>query len=250
LQDVNGLVTVVEAARHGLVDGDVVRITEVEGMTELNGKEFKVAVKSPYSFTIGDTTKFGAYKKGGFVEQIKTPVELEFKPLAEFFGKNVDFGDKLIADKYERIDLYPFVVQGLLAFRESSGQWPTPGSAVPSLPLFLLFRISFLQKEHANRVVDLVEAIYTKASADNKVDDASKKWIHLIAKHCAGVISPMCAAFGGIIGQEIIKAVSSKYTPIKQFFFNDSIECLPSNDLNEDDCKPQGNRYDGQVPSI
>lgn len=52
---------------------------------------------------------------------------------------------------------------------------------------------------------------------------------------------------GGIIGQEIIKAVSSKYTPFKQFFFNDALECLPSNDLTEEDCKPLGTRYDGQI---
>ncbi len=135
--------TVVESARHNLVDGNVVRLSEVEGMTELNGKEFRVNIKSPYSFTIGDTTKFGAYKKGGFVEQIKTPVELEFKPLSNYFGQNVDFNDLLLADKYERGSLYPFVVQGLLAFREAAGSWPTPGSAVlSSSSFFLIFLLN------------------------------------------------------------------------------------------------------------
>jgi hypothetical protein len=45
LKDVNGIVTVVESQRHDLEDGNVVRITEVEGMTEVNGKEFKIQVK-------------------------------------------------------------------------------------------------------------------------------------------------------------------------------------------------------------
>ena len=226
-----GLVTCVETNRHNLVDGNVVRINEVEGMTELNGREFKVVVKTPYSFAIGDTSALSSYKKGGFVEQIKTPVELEFKPVSEFFGREVPFDVCLVADKYDRATLYPFYVQGLLAFRESVGAWPTPGSQV-----------------HAQQVEALVEKVYQKAfPTATPFDAATKKWIQLLAKGSAGVISPMCAIFGGIIGQEIIKAVSSKYTPIKQFFFNDALECLPSEDLNEENCKPRGTRYDGQV---
>jgi len=114
-----------------------------------------------------------------------------------------------------------------------------------------------------------VQKEYLKAKpTEFGLDDAAKKWITLLAKGSAGVIAPMCAIFGtrpsrhvavccvfaiklfivgGIIGQEIIKAVSSKYTPIKQFFFNDALECLPSDDLTVEDCAPKGTRYDGQV---
>lgn len=105
-------------------------------MTELNGKEFKVTVKGPYSFAIGDTSKLSPYIKGGFVEQIKVPVEHEFKPLSEFFGAPADFGTISVADKYERALIYPFVVQGLLAFRETNGNFPTPGSSVLNPPGF------------------------------------------------------------------------------------------------------------------
>jgi hypothetical protein len=45
------------------------------------------------------------------------------------------------------------------------------------------------------------------------------------------------ASFGGIIAQEIIKAVSSKYTPINQWLFFDSLECLPKEGLKPEDVK-------------
>lgn len=57
----------------------------------------------------------------------------------------------------------------------------------------------------------------------------------------------MATIFGGIIGQEIIKATSSKYSPLKQWLFFDSEECLPSKELTEEDCKPRGTRYDSQI---
>lgn len=38
---------------------------EVKGMAEINGKQFKIEVKSPHSFTIGDTRGFSNYESGG-----------------------------------------------------------------------------------------------------------------------------------------------------------------------------------------
>eukprot|EP01156_Anaeramoeba_ignava_P017709 Anaeramoba_ignava/a89852_693.p1 GENE.a89852_693~~a89852_693.p1 ORF type:complete len:664 (+),score=187.61 a89852_693:633-2624(+) len=41
----------------------------------------------------------------------------------------------------------------------------------------------------------------------------------------------MCAFFGGVIGQEVIKACSGKYTPIQQWMYYDATECLPKDYL-------------------
>jgi len=38
VKDKEGVVTCVDGARHNLHDGTLVRISEVEGMTEINGK--------------------------------------------------------------------------------------------------------------------------------------------------------------------------------------------------------------------
>ena len=50
-------------------------------MAEVNGKEFKIKVYGPYTFGIGDTTNFGKYIRGGYVNQVKKPKILEFKPI-------------------------------------------------------------------------------------------------------------------------------------------------------------------------
>ena len=50
-------------------------------MTELNNMEAKITVKSPTSFTIGDTRKFNAYVSGGIATEVKVPVDMKFHPL-------------------------------------------------------------------------------------------------------------------------------------------------------------------------
>jgi len=87
-------------------------------------------VLGPYQFTIGDTSKYSPYLKGGFVEHIKSPVDIDFVPLSKYFGKDILTKQILVADKEERSKLYAFYIQGLLAYREDKGSWPTPGSKV------------------------------------------------------------------------------------------------------------------------
>ena len=46
--------------------------------------------------------------------------------------------------------------------------------------------------------------------------------------HCAGAeVSPMAALFGGVVGQEVVKAVSGKFHPVFQWLYFDSLESLP-----------------------
>lgn len=41
----------------------------------------------------------------------------------------------------------------------------------------------------------------------------------LLYRYCFAELSPVCAVTGGILGQEIIKAVSQKDAPHNNFFF-------------------------------
>lgn len=68
-----GVVTTLNDARHGLEDGDTVTFKEVNGMDEINGKQFRIKVLSPTSFSIGDTSAFGSYKREGIVVEVKVP---------------------------------------------------------------------------------------------------------------------------------------------------------------------------------
>merc|ERR1719312_1753781 len=66
------------------------------------------------------------------------------------------------------------------------------------------------------------------------------------AKLCGGELSPMCAAMGGIVAQEVIKACSGKFMPIFQWLYFDALECLPDDcsALSEESCAPTNSRYD------
>jgi len=54
-----------DETRHGFNDGDYVTFSEVQGMQQLNGcQPIKITVLGPYTFSIGDTSQFDAYKSG------------------------------------------------------------------------------------------------------------------------------------------------------------------------------------------
>lgn len=83
-KDADGVVTCLDENRHGFEEGDYVTFCEVEGMTELNGCEpRKIKVLGPYTFSIGDTSNLSTYIRGGIVTQVKMPVTVSYKPLAE-----------------------------------------------------------------------------------------------------------------------------------------------------------------------
>ena len=72
------LVTIVTTLGHGLSTGDLVAISGVVGMSELNGQVFKVYVDSAFAFRIAhpvslqtiDGSGYGAYVSGGVISEV------------------------------------------------------------------------------------------------------------------------------------------------------------------------------------
>lgn len=225
--DVNSIVMVVESKMHELEDGDFVRFTEVEGMTELNNQVFKVTVKGTHSFSIGDTSKFGEYKKGGHIEEVRQVNQISFQNLKTFFESPVDMNKVIVSDysKFDRIEQYHIYLQALLKFRESHGKsraW---------------------NDEDSKKICEIAEGLASK----EKVEKVDSSLITKLSKTAAGNLSPMAAFFGGIVAQEIIKATSGKYTPIRQILYFDCTECLAEEAISESEAKPINSRYDGQI---
>lgn len=230
-QDQVGLVTVAHGERHDFEDGDVVRISEVKGMTELNDKIFKITWKSPFSFSIGDTSSFGNYISGGYFEQVKVPKTFSYKPLSHFFEEGNFPAEKALIMDYSKFDKpaqYNIFLQALLKFRETHGRTPAPYNA-----------------KDADEVLELAKAI-NSARAVDKVEEVDEQLIRRLAKTSAGDLSPMSTIFGGIVAQEVIKGTAAKYTPIDQWFLFESLESL-GEEPSEEDAAPKGTRYDGQV---
>ena len=53
-------------------------LLHIQGMTEINGVERQISVLGPYTFSVGDTTTFSDYVRGGIVTQVKKPKTVSF----------------------------------------------------------------------------------------------------------------------------------------------------------------------------
>lgn len=224
------LVACVDDERLEFQDGDYVVFSEVHGMTELNdGKPRKIKSTRPYSFMLEeDTTNFGTYARGGIVTQVKQPKVLKFKSLREALK---DPGDFLLSDfsKFDRPPLLHLAFQALDQFISELGRFPIAGS-----------------EEDAQKLVSIAANI-NENSGEGKLEDINPKLLRQFAFGSRAVLNPMAAMFGGIVGQEVVKACSQKFHPLYQFFYFDSVESLPTEPIDASDFKPLNSRYDAQI---
>uniref|UniRef100_A0A803MW84 E1 ubiquitin-activating enzyme n=3 Tax=Chenopodium quinoa TaxID=63459 RepID=A0A803MW84_CHEQI len=224
------LVSCVDDERLEFQDGDLVVFSEIHGMPELNdGKPRKIKNARPYSFTLEeDTTNYGVYQKGGIVTQVKQPKLLHFKPLREALS---DPGDFLLSDfsKFDRPPLLHLAFQALDKLVCELGRFPSPGS-----------------EDDAQKLISLASKI-NEGLGDGRLEDINPKLLRHFAFGARAVLNPMAAMFGGIVGQEVMKACSGKFHPLFQFFYFDSVESLPTEPLDLSDFAPRNCRYDGQI---
>jgi ubiquitin-activating enzyme E1 len=78
-------------------------------------------------------------------------------------------------------------------------------------------------------------------------EDLDEKLLSELSYEASGDLAPLQAVIGGFVAQEVMKACSAKFSPMLQFMYFDSLESLPSELPTEQDCAPQGSRYDGQI---
>lgn len=227
-RDAEGVVTCLDDSRHGMEDGDYVTFSEIQGTTELNGCEpKKIKVLGPYTFSIGDTSKYSEYVRGGIVTQVKMPKTVEFKSLKESI-KSPEF---VIADfaKFDYPEQLHLAFGALHKYKASKGRLPRPWN-----------------KEDAEEFVGVAKALKEERGSELEIN---VELLETFAKVSAGDLNPMNATIGGIVAQEVMKACSGKFSPIFQWLYFDAIECLPADrsELSEEDSRPLGNRYDSQA---
>ncbi|KAA6409194.1 MAG: poly(A)+ RNA transport [Lasallia pustulata] len=226
--DSDGLVSALDETRHGLEDGDYVTFTEVQGMEALNSADpRKITVKGPYTFSVGDVSGLGQYKRGGLYTQVKMPKFIDFQPLREQLKKP----ELLISDfaKFDRPQQLHVGFQALHAFAENhEGDLPRPHN-----------------DEDASEVLKYAQSLAGEGEDKVELDD---KLIRELSYQARGDLNPMAAFFGGLAAQEVLKSVSGKFNPIVQWLYFDSLESLPtSTKRSEELCRPLNSRYDGQI---
>lgn len=96
----------------------------------------------------------------------------------------------------------------------------------------------------AAEVVALTKEVAAGAELDEEL-------VRELAFQATGDLAPVNAFVGGLAAQEVMKAVSGKFTPITQWLYFDALECLPEENrdtlLTEEQCRPRNSRYDGQI---
>mmetsp|Transcript_24692 Transcript_24692/g.54372 ORF Transcript_24692/g.54372 Transcript_24692/m.54372 type:complete len:1053 (-) Transcript_24692:85-3243(-) len=222
-----------DQGRHGLESGDMVTFARLKGLPGLEtNKNYKVNVTGPYVFEIesesGEAVTAIGEAQQGYITQVKQPVTIAF----ETYEKRLsDLGDCMMSDfaKFDRPPLLHKAFQALEQYRSGNGgALPTPGDV-----------------DACKKVVDIVSA----AAGEDALTAAQERIVIHLASGSKAVLSPMCAALGGIVGQEVLKACSAKFSPINGFFFLDADETLPEELLPMDELAPQndGTRYDSQI---
>lgn len=226
--DSEGMVSALDETRHGLEDGDFVTFTEVEGMEGLNDSApRKISVKGPYTFSIGDVSGLGEYKRGGLYQQVKMPKFIDFEPLSKQLKKP----ELMMSDfaKFDRPAQLHVGFQALHAFADKhNGEFPRP--------------------HHESDAAEFFSLAQELAKAGEEPVDLDEKLMKELSYQARGDLAPMAAFYGGLAAQEVLKSVSGKFMPVQQWLYFDSLEALPtSSKRSEELCKPVGSRYDGQI---
>lgn len=194
-------------------------------MTELNGCDpLKVTVLGPYTFSIGDTSAFSAYVRGGIAKQVKMPHTMSFAAFEE--TQQGDLSAGLVDFDYSKLDhghKMHVCFKTLHEFMQQEGRKPRPWNAADAAKFVAL-------SEKFRGTVELDE-----------------KYFGLFAKICSGDVCSFNGAMGGLVAQEVMKACTGKFTPINQYFYFDAIECLSAEEVTEEDAQPLGSRYDAQI---
>ncbi|KAL3941543.1 MAG: hypothetical protein SGBAC_004127 [Bacillariaceae sp.] len=212
--------------RHGLETGDVITFARLKGCVGLEtGKNYTIHSTGPFTFEIEGATVEDSTTQQGFITQVKQPVTMAF----ETYEKRLsDPGEMMMSDfaKFDRPALLHTAFAALEEFRAGNGgELPSPGNA-----------------DQAAKVLEL-----TKAKSSDELSSAQERIVLQLASGSKAVLSPMCAALGGIVGQEVLKACSGKFAPINGFFFLDADESLPDELLPADQVAPENSRYDSQI---
>ncbi|KAJ8259981.1 hypothetical protein GJAV_G00175680 [Gymnothorax javanicus] len=231
-KDSAGVVTCLDEARHGFESGDFVTFTEVQGMTELNGaRPMEIKTLGPYTFSICDTTSFSDYVRGGIVSQVKMPKKITFKSLSE----SIADPETLMTDfaKFDRPGQLHVGFLALHSFQKEHSRLPKPWN-----------------QADAEELLSLAKAANARLSGSAKQEQLDEAVLRKLAYVSAGDLAPVNAFIGGLAAQEVMKACTGKFMPVKQWLYFDALECLPEEEAalpTEEDCAPRNCRYDGQM---
>lgn len=206
------IISSVETKPHDLQKDQYVKFHDIDGLTETY-KVTQILDRHRFVCEYGELIKYISGQTCMF-EQVKMPVQISFKNLDESL-KEPDF---MFCDlsNFEKPQILHECFQLLNTFIARKGRFPKPYSPKD-------YEL-FIDKNAGSSIYK--QFCYT----------------------CTGNLCPTSAVLGGIMAQEVMKACSGKFMPIKQFLYFDAFECLGKDwEMNENKIIVEQNRYAGQV---
>ncbi len=196
----------------------------------------------PYSFRIGDTSKLSPYVGRGIVTQYKKPVGVNARSLSATLQQPLGAG--VVSFMFCDVDGSKFMrginlhlaLQAVWQYEAVHGHLPPVGNAEAAAEVVRL-------AHDINAVYKGVQA-HCGTTFATCVDEIDADAVKQFALYYAAELQPLCAFFGGIVAQEIVK-VCAKFQPMNQWLHYDCFEVLPQEVAP--DTAPTGTRYDHTI---
>lgn len=181
-------------------------------MTKLNGQIHTITYLNPSAFSADlDTSgeEYQPYIDGGVFTKIKEPTKLSFTSLEA----QMNSPDLLIND-LSKLDSPPQCLIGIMGMHRclSKGVKMEELNCSTQMNRFLT-SCEDVKRQLKNVAVEKLDVYLLRCLADT----------------CGGKLAPLCAAIGGIAAQEVLKGLSGKFTPLKQWLLLDAIELCSNN---------------------
>ena len=235
-----------------LNDDSTIKLTRINGMTELNSNSYKVNQISSYEFELEvDSTNFNDYINGGYLEEVIIPIEIE----------NKSFNDTLLNPKRERksfdsssigrkdlvhsviLSLYDEKINLIEGDSVLSQILPTLNDQNFSEKIVQIAKEYFLKgKNNKENWINIID----EYAEEIELCNFDEKIVYHIGLWLRAEIPPLVSFLGGVIAQEIIK-YTGRFTPFNQwswFEFEYLVRDLKEKEINRE---PMNSRYDEQI---
>ena len=205
---------------HDFEIGDYVQFTKIKGLDGLVEKEFQIiSVTGPHAFVVSSEGVVGAHSlTSGWVQLVKKPFEVDFEPIRTSIESPGEF---ILTDggKRDRPATYHACFRALFKYFDTHKELPKPHD-----------------KDDASKFVELV----TAGNPNVETDVATR-----FAFTCRARLQPASSAVGAMAAQEAVKAITGKFSPIRQWWYLCLQECLPTADVT--DAAIVNTRYASQI---
>ncbi|VDL14357.1 unnamed protein product [Hymenolepis diminuta] len=206
--------TVKDSEQHKLADGSYITFHEISGMTELNGMTVRVKEISPKILELDvDTRNFGVFTGSGVATEFKASTHMSHLPLAMQL-ENPRLCTVDLVHPASSVQLHTAFVVLMMFFSKEK-----------RLPRACILLIAFLLAIGVKGISDSVIKLPINSHLQILMYVIDAKLLSKICATAQGQIPPLCSFFGGLAAQEVIKAVTFRFTPLNQWLYL-GVDCL------------------------